>query len=115
MKVCPTHPLAPSHDILQSAAAQQLRQFVGQRRRAWHRARPELVVPDLEPFEAELHRHVLALEREILAEELARYDLDAPQVEVDGVRYHQVLRSGETYLSAAGPVRVERHLYRPAG
>jgi hypothetical protein len=55
------------------------------------------------------------LERECSAEELARYDVTAERVEVQGVSYHPVLEAAETYLSAAGPVRVERHLYRPAG
>src|SRR5262249_14602714 len=31
---------------------------------------------------------------------------------VDGERYHRVLRCATTYTSAAGPVRVERSLYR---
>jgi hypothetical protein len=49
-----------------------------------------------------------------LSHELARFDLDVPVVEVDGERYHQVLRCATTYTSAAGPVRVERSLYRPS-
>jgi hypothetical protein len=57
----------------------------------------------------------MAIECELLAEELARYDVTAEQVEVEGVRYRQALRSSETYLSAAGSISVRRHLYRPAG
>src|SRR3990172_2976660 len=57
----------------------------------------------------------MKLERELLAAELARYDVDAEQIEVEGVRYHPVWVDTETYLTAAGEVQVERHLYRPAG
>ena len=57
----------------------------------------------------------MALERELIAEELARYDVEAEAVEVEGTVYRYTLTSSETYLSAAGPVSVERHLYRPAG
>jgi hypothetical protein len=71
--------------------------------------------PDFERFEHELHEKMMAIEREILTEELARHDIDAEQIEVGGVLHRQALTSSETYLSAAGPITVERHLYRPAG
>jgi hypothetical protein len=38
--------------------------------------------------------------------------VDLPYVDIDGVRHHRVLRSTETYLSAVGPLTVERTLYR---
>jgi hypothetical protein len=38
--------------------------------------------------------------------------VDLPFVVIDGQRHHRVLRSTETYLSAAGPVTVARTLYR---
>jgi len=97
-------------DVLQSPAAQRLRQFIRARRQKWGAG-----LPDLEVFERELHEHMMALERELIAQELARYDVEAELVEVGGVTYRQALTSPETYLSAAGPVKVERHLYRPAG
>jgi len=62
-----------------------------------------------------LHEQIMRLERECVAEELAHYDVTAARIEVGGVGYQPVLQAPETYLSAAGPVRVERHLYRPAG
>ena len=34
---------------------------------------------------------------------------------VNGVVYRECLESSDTYLTSAGPVRVTRHLYRPAG
>ena len=96
----------------ESPAVQQLGQFVRERQRAWHAARS---TPSFEQFEQELHPHVMALERDLLAAELARYDVDAPQIEVAGVSYHPVWEDTETYLTAAGEVQVARHLYRPAG
>ena len=53
-----------------------------------------------------------AAEREVLAEELARLDVDPPHVSIGGVRHHRVPRSPETYLSAVGTLTVARTLYR---
>jgi hypothetical protein len=39
----------------------------------------------------------------------------AEQIEVAGVTYHPVWEDTETYLTPAGEVTVNRHLYRPAG
>jgi hypothetical protein len=69
-------------------------------------------VADLETFEQQLHALFVAAERETLGVELARFDVDVPAIEVEGQRYHRVLRCAQTYCSAAGPVRVERTLYR---
>jgi hypothetical protein len=87
-------------------AMDHLQDFLRQRREA---RKP---VEDLTAFEQELHRLFVAAEREALGHELARFDLDVPAIEVDGERYHRVLRCATTYNSAAGPVRVERSLYR---
>jgi hypothetical protein len=82
-----------------------------------HRRRQATELPeDFDHIEQELHRLFVAAEREALGRELARFDLDVPRVEIDGERYDQVLRCETTYNSAAGPVRVERSLYRhPSG
>lgn len=93
-----------------SPAGQRLRNFLATRQRAWQEG-----VPEFEHFERELHEHMKHVEQEYVAEELARYDVSAERLEVKGTIYHPVGRACETYLSAAGPVRVERHLYRPAG
>lgn len=69
-------------------------------------------VKDLEEFEKELHARVVEVEREVLARELERFDIDLPVVVIDGVEHRRVLRCAETYVVAAGPVRVERTLYR---
>ncbi len=99
-----------SDPILQSPSLQRLGQFVRARAQQWTEG-----TPDFEQYERELHEHVMALERELVTAELAHYDVTAEQVEVEGVTYRHTLTSPETYLSAAGPVTVTRHLYRPAG
>jgi hypothetical protein len=98
-----------SRDLLSSDtnAMEQLQDFLRQRREA------PAPVEDLDTFEQELHRLFVAAEREALRHELARFDLDVPRIEVAGERYQRVLRCETTYNSAAGPVRVERSLYRP--
>jgi hypothetical protein len=98
-----------SRDLLSSDtnAMDQLQDFLRQRREA------PAPVEDLDLFEQELHRLFVAAEREALRHELARFDLDVPCIEVAGERYQRVLRCETTYNSAAGPVRVERSLYRP--
>ena len=67
---------------------------------------------DFGAFEASLHERVMSLERELLAEELARADVDAEAVEVHGVTYRRAVRSNGRYQTAAGEVLVERTLYR---
>ena len=87
------------------SAQDELRRFIDEQRAA---------VPtacDFDQFERELHERIVEVEREILAEELARYDVDVPVVRIDGVVHRQVLRCEETYVCAAGPVRVMRSLY----
>lgn len=100
------------NDVLPSAALERLRQFVRQRREQWEN---QDSTPDLETFERELHEQVMALERELIADELARYDVDVEAVEVGETVYRRALKTSETYLTAAGPATVERHLYRPKG
>ena len=67
---------------------------------------------DFESFERAVHERFVAAEREVLASELQRLDVDVPAVTIDGRRYQRVLRSPSTYLSAVGPISVERTLYR---
>ena len=95
---------------LQSPALERLRQFVLGWDEQWMTG-----PPDFESYEHELHQRVMAIERELLAAELARYDVTAKQIEVEGVKYRQTLTSTERYLTAAGEVTVSRNLYRPAG
>ena len=51
----------------------------------------------------------------MVQETLSQYDINTPIVVRDGKVYHQVLRQNKTYTSAAGPVKVERSLYRAEG
>jgi hypothetical protein len=88
-----------------SHALDELRAYVDERRRA------RSPVADFESFEREARRRFAAAEAEFVAEELARLDVDAPVVEIDGVAHRRVLRCPQTYMTAAGPVTVERTLY----
>jgi hypothetical protein len=95
---------------LQSGSLEELGQFVLGWREQWATG-----VPDFEQFEHELHARVMAVERELLAEELARYDVTAKQIEVEGVTYRPTLSSTAPYLTTAGEVRIRRTLYCPPG
>ena len=89
----------------QTTALDELRAFTRERQAA------RAAVTDFEDFEREAHRRFAAAEAEFVAEELARLDVDAPAVEVDGVPHRRVLRCSQSYMTAAGPVSVERTLY----
>ena len=102
--------LCHTDSVLPSQAMQRLGQFIRERGVQWTDS-----TPDFERFEHELHEQMMALERELLGEELARYDVTAEQIEVGGMKYRSVLTTPETYLTVAGPVTVTRNLYRPAG
>ena len=93
-------------DSEQASALDHLHEFLAQRKRALQ------PVADLAAFERDLRKRVAAVEREAIATELARFDLDVPQVIIEGTTYTRVLRAEQTYMSGAGPVRVERSLYR---
>ena len=86
-------------------AVQQLQAFIASRRSS---AKP---VADLEKFERELHERVLAVAREQMSVELAKFDIDQPVVKIDGVVHRRVLRAEQTYWGLAGSFRVERALY----
>jgi hypothetical protein len=51
---------------------------------------------DMECFERELHEYVVEVEREVLAEELARLDVDLPAVMIEGELYRQVENSSRS-------------------
>lgn len=74
--------------------------------------RKRLPKETFEDFETRLHNNLQEIERELLAEELARADVDAEAISVHGATFRRVLRAEETYMTAAGPVRVERTLYK---
>lgn len=88
-----------------SKAMETLQAFLDERRRS------KTPVPSFEEFESRLHTLMCAVECDALGEELERFDLDVPVVEIQGVAHRQVVRCEETYFSVAGPVRVMRSLY----
>ena len=99
--------------FLHSAAAQRLAEFIQKRREKWATQTDLSSVDNFESFEQELHTLVMALECEMVSEELGRYDVTAQEIEVDGKVYRRSVSLPETYLTAAGRVSVERHLYYP--
>ncbi len=104
--------IVTQEDTDTKSAWSQLNQFLLQREAQWL---TDEELPVFASFECELHERLMALERELLAAELARYNVNSKEVEVDGERYRRVMSSGKKYLTTAGEVRVERHLYRRVG
>lgn len=94
--------LVPTSPTLSSALA-ELQAFIA--------GRSSAPATDLGTFERELHARVLAVEREVLAVELAKFDVNVPVVTIDGEAHRRVLRCKQTYWGVAGPVEVERSLY----
>ena len=69
-----------------------------------------------EDFERELGRRMRAWQADLTAARLARYDVETQVIEVDGQEYRRCLdKEPKRYLSASGPVTVERTLFRPSG
>ena len=99
----------PNRALLSSDtnAMDQLQDFLRQRRDAHE------PVETLDACAHERHRLFVTAARAALSQELSRFDLDVPVVEVDGERDPRVLRCDTTSPSAAGPVRVKRSVYRP--
>lgn len=94
---------------LHSAAAERINEYIARRRERFAEE-----AHNFEHFEQELHTLVMALETELVGEELSRYDLSAKEIEVEGKTYQVAGALPETYLSAAGLVTVKRHLYHLA-
>jgi hypothetical protein len=107
MEFCHTDP------FLHSAAAQRLAEFIQKRRDKWATQNGLFSVDNFESFEQDIHAMIMALECELVSEELSRYDISEKEIEVDGQVYRRSVSLPETYLTAAGRVSVERHLYYP--
>jgi hypothetical protein len=98
--------------FLHSPAAQRLAEYIQKRRKKWVEQPADfLIMDDFEGFEQDLHALVMAVECEMVGEELGRHDISAKEIEVDGKVYSRSVSLSETYLTAAGRVKVERHLY----
>lgn len=100
--------------FLHSSSAQRIAEFIQQQRESWEVPTDLAHVDNFETFEQNLHTLVMALECELVSEALARYDIQAPAIEVAGQAYRCGVSLPETYLTAAGRVTVQRHLYYPA-
>jgi hypothetical protein len=100
------------NEVMASLAVEASGRFIHHRRQPWQ---IEELALSFGILERELHEHIMALERDLLAAELSRYDVDEEEVEVEGTVYRQAQTSTETYSTTAGPATVERHLYRPKG
>lgn len=65
-----------------------------------------------EEFETELHERIVEIKRDLTAEVMAAHDVDAATIEIEGKVHRRVLRAAQTYMTASGPITVERWLYR---
>lgn len=63
-------------------------------------------------FEKALHARLMEAEREIIGSVMSAADVEADALEIAGRVHRRVLRSSQTYMTAAGPVIVERWLYK---
>ena len=79
-------------------------------------ARKRAPAETFEQYERELGTLMRRVECELKAAELARYDVDAEVVVVDGREYRRCLsQEPKEYATASGPVTVPRNLFRAAG
>ena len=90
-----------------TSSLDRLRQFV-----ETHRKADPLTPQSFADFEAGVHERLMQVERDLVGEQLARYDLDAEAIEINGTVHRRTLRQSQTYMTAAGQVVVERWLYR---
>lgn len=94
-------------DLTQFSAYSKLQAFIEK-----SRAEPG----SFEEFEVALGEQMRALETEVKAEQLARYDIDAQTIVVAGVTMNLCLKKEKKrYLTSSGPVEVARNLFRPSG
>ena len=66
-------------------------------------------------FERELHERVMQLERDVVASEMVKLDVDDDTVIIAGKVHRRVLRQSQTFMTAAGEVSVWRTLYKDRG
>jgi hypothetical protein len=99
--------------FLHNPAIQRLMEFIQKRHEKWAAQTDISRVDDFESFEQDIHRLVMGVECELVGEELSRCDISAKEIEVDEKVYRRGVRLPESYLTAAGRVSVERHLYYP--
>ncbi len=89
----------------------ELEQFIEERD-----AKPLSKQGSFEEYEHALCERFRALECDVKARHLARYDVDAQLIEVGGREWRKCLdKEPKTYRSSSGPVTVARNLFRPSG
>jgi hypothetical protein len=74
--------------------------------------KPFTSADDFNRFEVELGQRLREVGQQILRDELAKADIDAEAILIDGVEHRRVLRATETYMTTEGPVTAMRSLYR---
>jgi hypothetical protein len=90
-----------------AGALEKLRKFI-----ETHRMKEKVGPQAFADFERELHRRFLEAERDVIADEMARFDIEADAVVIEGKVHRRVLRQTQTYETGAGEVVVERTLYK---
>lgn len=103
----------PIDIFLHNPAVQRLMEFIQKRQEKWVGQTDISRVDDFESFEQDIHTLVMGVECELVGEELSRCDISAKEIEVDEKVYRRGVKLPESYLTAAGRVSVERHLYYP--
>ena len=94
------------------ASFEKLEQFMAARRET-STAESKM---SFEEFEISLSQIAREVENEIKAEELSRYDVGVSEIDVEGKVFRRCLENeAKRYMTASGPIVVERNLYRPHG
>lgn len=96
-----------SRDPFASPAFDELRKFVLEAAKAAGGG------DNFEDFERELHRRVMALEADLVGQQLARYEVNAPEIEVNGQIYRQKMQSAQEYCGLSGTFVLKRNLFVP--
>jgi len=115
MKGCPVSDIVIKIAEEHKHVADAIIAFLDGMRRKAATARSSGRSSDYGKSEAFLADKAMAIERAGHGVVLAAHDIDEPEVVIDGTLHRQVLRSTATFRTMAGPVPVERSLYRPVG
>ena len=100
-----------SEDLSSLTSFAKFLDFLGRRA-----SMPVSELESFEEYEQELGGLMREVECELKAAELARYDVDAEVIVVDGLEYRKVLdKEPKTYRSSSGPITVGRNLFKPKG
>src|SRR6266516_49842 len=103
----PTTPVSSKAEDPVQDRYRAMREFVAE-----HRRTRTFAPGEFEAFEKRLLELGRDMVRETVAEELRSADVDVEAIEVEGKTLRRVLRSQQTYMTAAGTVAVERWLYK---